>query len=298
MHSSNDGNQIMENSPSVLKAIVLASRPKTWIAGISPVAIGAALAFRDGPCSIHLFLCSIFFSLFIQIGTNFSNDYYDFINGADNHKRIGPARAVAKGWIEPETMRNASLFLFGAAFLVSLPLVFACGLWAFLFVLSAIAFGILYTGGPLPLGYMGLGELLVLIFFGPVAVLGTYYVQRQALTFDTCLLSLVPGFLSAAILVANNLRDEYTDRETGKRTLVVQWGRLFGRIEYAACMVLSALILYFFGYSLSFFVFLASIPLIRSAFTYTYPEEIVTLLPKTALHLILFTILFCLEAVL
>lgn len=286
----------MASSPNVLNAIFLASRPKTWIAGISPVLIGAALALKKTPLSPSLFFASLFFSLFIQIGTNFANDYFDFVNGVDNDKRIGPARAVAKGWLPPETMFRSALVLFAAAFAVSIPLMMACGIWSFVFVASSIAFGVLYTGGKKPLGYIGLGDILVLAYFGPVAVLGTYFVQFRALSFDIGMLSLAPGLLSAAILVANNLRDEWTDRDAGKRTLVVRFGRRFGRVEYAVALAAASSIPLFFGYYFSLFTLAASVPLIRKARSYSHPKEIVGLLPQTALLLIVFTFGFCCES--
>ena len=288
----------MGSSPSALKAIFLASRPKTWIAGISPVAIGSALAYRDGVCSNYLVTCSLLFSLLIQIGTNFANDYFDFMNGADTPKRIGPKRAVASGWLRPQMMRNSALIFFAAAFFVSLPLVFTAGIWSLIFVLSSIAFGILYTGGPRPLGYMGLGELLVLIYFGPVAVCGTYFVQHHTITLQTLCDSLVPGLLSTTILVANNLRDEETDRSAGKNTLVVRFGKAFGRAEYTGLILLASIAAIPFGTLFPLFILLAAVPLVWTVYSYKNPIEIVPLLPRTALLLILFTLLFCFESVL
>lgn len=288
----------MENSPSALKAIFLASRPKTWIAGVSPVAIGSALAFRDGAFSESLVSCSLLFSLFIQIGTNFANDYFDFIHAVDTPRRIGPKRAVASGWLRPEIMRNASFILFIAAFLISLPLVYTAGIWSLLFVLSSIAFGFLYTGGPNPLGYMGLGEILVLIYFGPVAVCGTYFVQHHQITLLTLCGSLIPGFLSTAILIANNLRDEETDRASGKNTLVVRFGKTFGRAEYTGAILLASLAAIPFGMIFPLFILLAAIPLVWTVYSYQNPVEIIPLLPRTALFLILFTLLFCFESIL
>ncbi len=231
------------------------------------------------------------FSLLIQIGTNYANDYFDFLNGADTH-RIGPARATTKGWLKPIEMRNAFIALFVAAFIVSLPLVAECGIWSLFFVLSSIAFGILYTGGPKPLGYMGFGDILVLIYFGPVAIAGTYYVQQ--LQIPPLLLTLAPGFLSCAILTANNLRDQKTDTVAGKNTLVVRFGQTFGRWEYGACILLASIIPVFYGLYLSLLILPLSIPLLKLAFTFRSPEEAIPLLPRTAFLLIVFTILMCL----
>jgi 1,4-dihydroxy-2-naphthoate octaprenyltransferase len=188
-------------------------------------------------------------------------------------------------------MRNAFIVLFGAAFLVSIPLLIECGFWALLFVISSIGFGVLYTGGSKPLGYMGLGDILVLLYFGPVAVCGTYYVQEHV--FPPLLLTLAPGLLSCAILTANNLRDQKTDLLCGKNTLVVRFGQTFGRWEYATCVILAGLIPAYYGIYLPLMILPLSIPLIKLAFTFKSPEEVVSLLPKTAFLLIIFTILMC-----
>jgi 1,4-dihydroxy-2-naphthoate octaprenyltransferase len=249
------------------------------------------LAAKAGPISVPLFLYSLLFSLLIQIGTNYANDYFDFLNGADQH-RVGPPRATTNGWLTPNQMKTAYMALFGAALLASIPLVAVCGTWALFFVFSSIAFGVLYTGGPKPLGYMGLGDLLVLIYFGPVAISGTYFVQQHAL--PPLLLTLAPGFLSCAILTANNLRDEKSDRAANKNTLVVRFGQTFGRWEYTFCIVLAAIIPAFYGIYLPLLILPLSIPLLKTAFTFKSPQEAIPLLPKTALLLILFTVLFCL----
>jgi 1,4-dihydroxy-2-naphthoate polyprenyltransferase len=285
----------MANSPSVLKSLLLASRPKTLIAGISPVIIGASLAAKDAPLSMFLFCCSLFFSLFIQIGTNYANDYFDSIQGVDTEKRIGPARAVANGWLTPNAMRNAAFAFFFGAFCVSLPLIFTCGSWALLFVFTAITFGILYTGGPRPLGYLGLGDLLVLIYFGPVAVIGTYFVQQHTISWPIFLLSLSPALLSVAILTANNLRDEETDRAAGKNTLIVRFGRRFGALEYATCILLAAFLPINGGFFFPLLILPIAAPLIRKAFVFQNHEELIPLLPKTALLLIFYTLFFSIE---
>jgi len=287
----------MNDSPSVLKSFILASRPKTLIAGASPVIVGASLAALDAPLSMPFFICTLLFSLFIQIGTNYANDYFDFMNGADTEKRMGPPRAVAKGWLSPSTMRNGAFAFFFGAFLLSLPLIFNTGIWALFFVFTSIAFGILYTGGPKPLGYLGFGDLLVLIYFGPVAVIGTYYIQQQTLSWPLFLLSLSPGLLSVAILTANNLRDEETDRVAGKNTLVVRFGRKFGALEYTACILLAAFLPMNLGFFFPALILPIAAPLIKKAFLFQSAEEISTLLPKTALLLIFYTLFFFTECI-
>jgi 1,4-dihydroxy-2-naphthoate octaprenyltransferase len=276
-------------------AVLKASRPKTWPAGLCPVALGTVLAARDGKLSWVLIVCSLLFSFFIQVATNFANDYFDFVNGADNPNRVGPPRAVASGWITPSDMRTWAFAMFAVAFAVSLPLVFAVGPWGWAFVFSAIAFGILYTGGPKPLGYMGLGEVLVLVYFGPVAVLGTYFVQRQTVDITVLALSLCPGLLSAAILTANNLRDEETDRSAKKNTLVVRWGQTFGRFEYTAFVLLAAVLPMAAGLYWQLGMLPFVMPLFRRTWSFRSAEEAMPLLPQTALFLLVFTGLMCWE---
>ena len=287
----------MADSPSALKSFILASRPKTLIAGASPVIIGAALAALAAPLSMPLFLASFLFSIFIQIGTNYANDYFDSVNGADTEKRIGPPRAVAKGWLTPNAMRNGAFLSFFGAFCFSLPLLLATGPWALFFVFTSIAFGILYTGGPKPLGYLGLGDLLVLIYFGPVAVLGTYFVQQHAVSWNLFLLSLSPGLLSVAILTANNLRDEETDRAANKNTLVVRFGRKFGALEYTACILLAAFLPVYSGFFFPMLILPIAAPLIQKVFVFQSAEEIVPLLPKTAMVLLFYTFFFFVECI-
>ena len=287
----------MADSPSALKSFVLASRPKTLIAGMAPVMIGAILAAESAPLSIPLFCCSLLFSLFLQIGTNYANDYFDFMKGADDENRVGPERAVSSGWLTPNAMRNASFCLFLAAFIVSLPLVFSAGIWALFFVLASIAFGLLYTGGPKPLGYLGFGDILVLTFFGPVAVIGTYFVQQHTVSWPIFFLSLPSGLLSVAILIMNNLRDADTDRMVEKNTLVVRFGRKFGALEYTACILLSALLPNNFGFFFPILILPIAAPLIRKAFVFQTREELIPVFAKTAQLLIFYTFFFILECV-
>ena len=301
MHSTKRDSLTSQNFPNVLKSWTLATRPKTWIASLSPVCIGAALV---GPqISWSLFLATALFSLLIQIGTNFANDYFDFIKGADTDEREGPKRAVQSGWISPAAMRKASLFVFGSAFLVAIPLMVIAGFWSLFITIAAIAFGILYTGGPKPLGYLGLGEILVFLFFGPIATCGTYYVQTQAINDTVLLASLAPGLLSCSLLIANNLRDEITDRAANKRTLVVRFGRIFGSLEYTfsvgvAILIPLSLVLFYkapFNLLSVFFLFPIAIPLVKKAFFFEHPRELIALLQGSSLLLFFYTLLFFLS---
>ncbi|MBM3183836.1 MAG: 1,4-dihydroxy-2-naphthoate polyprenyltransferase [Chlamydiae bacterium] len=233
--------------PSTSQAFLLASRPKTWSASLAPVLIGGAIAVKETALNLPIFTLTLLFSLLIQIGTNYANDYFDFIKGADTKERIGPKRAVQQGWIAPKLMLNATFITFGIAFLIALPLMLKVGWWSFVIAACCILSGILYTGGPKPFGYLGLGEIFVFLFFGPVATIGTFFLQTQTANLPIFIASLAPGFLSSAILMANNLRDATTDKICGKRTLVVRFGTRFGRIFYILCIQGAALIALFFS---------------------------------------------------
>ncbi len=163
-----------------LKAFFLGARPRTWSASLSPVLIGACLAAREAPIDIPILFLTLLFSLLIQIGTNYANDYFDFVKNADTSARIGPKRAVQQGWVSPRAMLLAAILAFACAFLFAIPLMIAAGLWSFPIAALCILLGILYTGGPKPLGYLGLGELLVFFFFGPFASAGAYFQQTGA----------------------------------------------------------------------------------------------------------------------
>lgn len=225
-----------------LSVWLLAARPKTLAAGISPVLMGAVLAWADGVFHAPAALAALFGSLCIQIGTNFANDYFDFVKGTDTAERIGPTRATQAGLVSPATMRTAMLMVFALAFLPGAYLVYRGGGPILLIGLVSVLCGVLYTGGPYPLGYLGLGDLFVLVFFGPVAVAGTYYVQAQSIGAIPIIAGLIPGLFATAILTVNNLRDADGDVKTGKRTLAVRFGKTFARWEYVACLVLGGVV--------------------------------------------------------
>ena len=226
----------------IIKNWLLAARPKTLWAAVAPVLIGTAMAYGDGLAHWLSAAVALLLSLFIQIGTNFANDYFDFMHGADTSERQGPMRLTQAGLILPQQMKKAFILIFMFTFIGGMYLVWRGG-WPILLVgLLSILFGILYTGGPFPLGYKGMGDVLVLIFFGPVAVGGTYYVQALQINGIVLLAGLSPGMIATSILVANNLRDIATDRKAGKRTLAVRFGKTFSRLEYLFMLVSAALI--------------------------------------------------------
>ena len=295
MHSSKSESPTSVSSPGVLKVWIAASRPKTWVASLCPVIL--ALALQHAPVSLGLAACCLLFSLLIQIGCNFANDYYDFVNGVDQLRKAGPQRAVASGWIAPQAMQRGMSVVLGAAALASWPLIDALGPITLPFIATSIAFAILYTGGPRPLGYLGLGELLVFLYFGPVALLGTYFVQTHTITWAATLLSCALGAASCAILVANNLRDEESDRAANKRTLIVRLGTRFGRCELTTFLAATFVLPLLAG----FWWHLLSAPLLsrvlRQTWTFTTPQEAEGLLPKCAALLGLTTLLLSLQCV-
>ena len=217
-----------------LRVLFLAVRPKTLSAAVAPVMIGTTMAYAGGQGHAGAAFAALAGALLIQIGTNFANDYFDYLKGADNEERLGPLRVTQAGLVAPETMFRNFVLTFGLAALVGLYLVYRGGWPIALIGLLSIASGILYTAGPCPLGYLGLGDLFVLIFFGPVAVCGTFYVQALEVTEIVFYAGLGPGLLATALLAVNNLRDEPTDRKAGKLTLAVRFGPAFARAEYLA----------------------------------------------------------------
>lgn len=220
-----------------------AARPRTLPAAIAPVVVASALAIHDGVFHLGAASICLLFALLIQIGTNFANDYYDFLKGADTAERTGPRRAVASGLIAPMTMRRAMVVVFGLAFLVGLTLL-PFGGWPLLVIgLASIGCGIIYTGGPYPLAYHGWGDVFVFVFFGLVAVTATYFVQAGQITPMAWWLGVGVGALSTNILVVNNYRDMETDRAANKRTLVVRFGPVFAQGQFASAHLLVLLVL-------------------------------------------------------
>ncbi len=219
---------------------LLAARPKTLWASVAPVLVGTAMAYGDGlhhwPSAFIALVCAVL----IQIGTNFANDYFDYQKGADTAQRQGPLRLTQAGLVTPQTMKRATALVFLMACIGALSLIIRGGLPVILIGALFILSGILYTGGPFPYGYHRLGDLICLVFFGPVAVGGTYYVQALEIHPLVVVAGLGPGLLITAILTVNNLRDIEDDRKAGKRTLAVCFGKTFTRWEYTLLVVLGA----------------------------------------------------------
>ena len=216
----------------MLRPWLLAARPKTLAAAVVPVLAGTALA-AYGPASIDwwLFACTLAGALLIQVATNFVNDALDFKKGADTDERLGPLRVTQAGLLSADAvMRGAYVCLFLAA-LCGIPLVIYAG-WPLLAIgLASIAAAYLYTGGPYPLAYHGLGEVFVLGFFGLAAVCGTFYIQRGRLDWTVWAMGIAVGLLAVALLAINNLRDAKNDVRSGKHTMAVRFGETFARVE-------------------------------------------------------------------
>src|SRR5246127_1276153 len=220
--------------PNGIRIWLMAARVRTLPAAIAPVLVGTALAGFLHVFHPLRFVAALIGAMFIQIGTNLSNDYSDAGAGADTEDRLGPVRVTAGGLVPPRQVLVATYLAFGVAVLAGVYLIVVAG-WQLLLVGAAsILAGVLYTGGPRPYGYEGLGELFVFLFFGIVAVAGSYFVQVQQLPWQAFACAVPVGLLAAAILVVNNVRDLETDRRAGKRTLAVRLGRDRTRTLYAA----------------------------------------------------------------
>ncbi|MDE0447871.1 MAG: 1,4-dihydroxy-2-naphthoate polyprenyltransferase [Spirochaetaceae bacterium] len=233
----------MNGKPSgAVGAWWLAIRPRTLWAAVAPVLAGSALALWHGSFAPGWALLALAGALLIQVGCNLHNDWADARHGADTDARVGPTRVTQAGLIPPRQVLGGALVMFAGAAALGVAAVARAG-WPLAVLLAAcVAAAISYTGGPRPLGYLGLGDLLVLVFFGPVAVGATYYLQALALPPLVLGVGLGPGLLATAILVVNNVRDRATDEQAGKRTLAVRFGDRFARTEYLVCLLAGALL--------------------------------------------------------
>lgn len=251
-------------APNTLGAWLLASRPATLTAAFVPVAVGTGAAAALGGARWDTALAALLGAIFIQIGTNYANDVFDAEKGADTEERLGPTRAVASGLLDARAMRRGMIVAFALATLAGVYLTWIAG-WPIIAIgIASILSGIAYTGGPYPLGYHGLGDVFVMIFFGFVAVCGTVFVQMQQVPTLAWLAAIPPGAIATAILVVNNVRDRGTDVHAGKRTLAVRYGRRVAELEYAALMLLAyavPLLLAVMGWSLTVLLPILTLPL-------------------------------------
>lgn len=224
---------------SAAQAWILAARPKTLTAAAAPVVVGTGLADFHHMATLLPALAALVGALLIQIATNLANDYYDFVRGTDTHERVGPLRVTQAGLLSPGAVRGGMILTLALAFAVGVYLV-SVGGWPIVWIgLASLACAVLYTGGPFPIAYHGLGDLFVFVFFGLIAVAGTYYVQGLAWPRDALVAGSAMGALTTAILVVNNLRDIDTDARGGKRTLAVILGRRGTRAEYVLLLLVA-----------------------------------------------------------
>lgn len=284
---------------SPLRTWVLAARPRTLAAAFAPVLIGTAMAYADGVLHLPSALVALFCAILIQIGTNFANDYFDFLKGADTADRLGPLRVTQAGLVTLEMMKQATLIVFTLACLGGAYLIWRGG-WPILLIgVLSILSGIMYTAGPHALGYLGLGDLFVLVFFGLAAVGGTYYVQALTVTPEALIAGVAPGLLSVAILVVNNLRDLEDDCKVGKKTLAVRFGRRFAQWQYLFSVVVASLIpvLLYLVFNASLFVLIATLvlpaalPACRAVFSRT-GAALNPILGTTGKLLLVYSVLF------
>ncbi len=288
---------------SPLKLWLMASRPKTLWASIAPVAVGSMCAIKDGFFEPFLFLVILLCALLIQIASNLANDVYDFEKGADQPGRTGPTRVTQAGLISPKQMKSALGLVLFLSLLLGGYLVYRGGVPILIIGLLSLIFSVAYSAGPFPLAYVGLGEIFVLIFFGPVAVAGTYYLFSGEFDAFTLWIGLACGFISSAILVVNNLRDIDNDRCSGKLTLAARFGPAFARIEYVTFLTLAALIplLCAYFYSSKYVVLISSLfllpalPLIRSILAKTEGQPLNQVLAGTSRLLLIFSSLFAIS---
>jgi 1,4-dihydroxy-2-naphthoate octaprenyltransferase len=229
----------------ILQAWGLAIRPRTLPAAAAGVVMGSALAWRDGFFRMDAALACLFAALLLQIGSNLANDVFDFERGTDTPERLGPTRVTQAGLLTPVQVKFGMGVVFAVAALLGLYLAWLGGWPIILIGIAAIISAIAYTGGPFPLGYYGLGDIFVFIFFGLAAVAGTYYVQAGFVSTAAWWMTIPPGLIITAILVVNNLRDLENDRKGGKHTLAVRLGERATKIQYLICMAVAYLILPF-----------------------------------------------------
>jgi len=286
------------NRQQVITTWIRAMRIHTLIASISPVLIGMCIAYKhQNRCDVFLFMFTILTAIFLQIGTNLANDYFDFYKGADSFDRIGPKKSLQQGLISTEAMKYAFSFSFFIAILCGCYLALCTHPLLSLLLLLAVILGIFYTAGPYALSYNGCSDICVFLFFGMIATTMSCYVQTKQLYLEAWIAGMGPGAIATSLLTINNLRDHISDRKGEKNTLVVFFGEKFGKIEYVSFLSLSfaiPLFLYFsYPYNKKILFPLLAIPfgiqLVHNTCISTdYKEN----LSKTVLFFLLYTCLF------
>jgi 1,4-dihydroxy-2-naphthoate octaprenyltransferase len=284
-----------------LKNWLIAIRPKTLTAIVVPVFLGGLYSYPKYKINLFSWTTILCFGINIQILTNLVNDLFDYRKGSDTKARIGPIRVTQAGLISQKKICIAIIFLTIISLILGLYLIKLGGINLIYLVLASIIFAFAYTAGPFPLAYLGLGEIFVFIFFGPIACGFTFYLLNEKYLIDTFILGMAPGLISSAILVANNIRDHVEDKNSKKKTLVVRFGPNFGKSEYCIFLVLASLIPIILAFYLNkmililpaFYILFAYFPLkiIFSKNTNNIP----LVLAQTSFLLIIFTLLFSLS---
>ena len=277
-----------------------AVRPATLAASVAPVLAGTAIAIHVGGARLGAGLLALLVGIAMQVGVNFANDYSDHVRGADTARRLGPVRAASSGIVDPEAVRLAAIAAFGLAAVAGLVLSFVTD-WRLLVVgIACLLAGWLYTGGPRPYGYLGLGEVFVFVFFGLVATVGTVYVETLRITPLSVLMACAMGCFATAILVLNNLRDLDTDADAGKLTLATRIGRARTRVLLLVlvCVAfgipIAALVLSLAGVTVMlvhFAIPIAAVP-VRIAFATTEAPALVRALKRMAVAQLAYALLF------
>jgi len=256
---------VSAESVSILKAWVLATRPKTLFAAVAPVLLGTALAFSQSQGNFPAAFAALLGAVCIQIATNLANDYWDSKKGADTPDRLGPVRVTSAGLLKPRTVFAGMVVFFLIATAAGIFLTLRAGWPVVAIGLVSIVFGILYTAGPYSLAYLGLGEIFTFLFFGLVATAGTFFVQTLSFSPEAVWLGIMPGSYSVVLIALNNLRDRATDQRVNKKTLAVRFGERFARVEILLFLFVPSLVPLFFlpfhggGWLCSIAAFLAAL---------------------------------------
>jgi 1,4-dihydroxy-2-naphthoate octaprenyltransferase len=272
-----------------------AIRPKTLIASFSPLLIGLAFAFKEGFFSFFYALITLLVALGIQITANLANDYFDYEKGADTIHRKGPLRVTQAGLVSPQKIKQAVLLTVLTTSILSSFLILKGGVLVAVLSSLSILLALGYTTGPFPLAYLGLGDLFVFFFFGPIATSGTYFLQTGALSLEVMGAGIGCGLLSTAILTVNNVRDSEEDKVAHKKTLSVRFGKIFGKWEYTLALILAPLPSCLSHHFLPLLILIPALPLIKTIWQDESPQALNQLLGKTAGLLGVYTLLMILS---
>lgn len=290
----------MKSKVSTLNPWFVAIRPKTLTAGLSPVILGFAFALKEGFFNFKIIIMILIATMAIQIATNLINDYCDFLKGIDNKKHLGFTKVLVEGMISLQAMRKAIYAILSIAALASAYLIAKGGWPVAIIAATAIFFAVAYSAGPYPLSHLGLADLVELLYFGPIAVSGTYYLLTHHLPTYVIIGGFIPGFLSLAILTIDNLRDYQTDKAKGKKTLCVRLGEKFAQFEYYSCIMMGFLIpILLVAITKKHFICLSCfilLPLYKTCLDSVKDnhsaQELNKALKQTAASLLLFTLIF------